>query len=63
MMSKRDLDLVAEVIYELVLDQTVLRYVSEGNRRRAIALAFARALREQKNFDEDAFLDKACHNI
>ena len=64
MMSKRDFELVAQVIHGLTLDQSVLRHVSVGNRRRAIAVAFADAMEEAyPSFDRERFEDRAIHNI
>ncbi len=63
MMSKKDFELVAQVIYELHLNNNVMPHVSEGNKRRHVALAFASAFERYPHFDAERFVDAACHNI
>ncbi len=63
MMSKRDLDLIAKVIYEMPTARTS-PHISDGNQRRKLALLFAKAIQErQPDLDVEAFVNKAVHNL
>jgi hypothetical protein len=64
MMSKRDYELIAEVVYNLPHFKNPLQ--SHGLQRRAIALKLARAFEDQKHnkrFDRDTFLMRAENGI
>ena len=65
MMSKKDFELVAQVIYNLPPNRASnIPHVSDGNQRRHIAVAFAKAFEARYPlFDSERFLDRACHNI